>query len=113
MADSVEIYDSTLRDGAQAEGITFSLEDKLHLIRRRPDFICLPEYFCVRPSDRSYADGDKHMEERLAALATLSRELGCTVIGGTLPLRVNDGYANTSTVFHRGEVIGSYQKVNP
>ena len=38
MIDTIEIYDSTLRDGAQAEGITFSLEDKL-LIARRLDAI--------------------------------------------------------------------------
>ena len=29
MAETIEIYDSTLRDGAQSEGIAFSLEDKL------------------------------------------------------------------------------------
>ena len=34
MADSIEVYDSTLRDGAQAEGITFSVEDKLLIARR-------------------------------------------------------------------------------
>jgi len=32
------IYDSTLRDGAQAEGISFSLEDKLMIARRLDDF---------------------------------------------------------------------------
>jgi 2-isopropylmalate synthase len=30
----IEIYDTTLRDGAQAEGISFSLHDKLQLTRR-------------------------------------------------------------------------------
>lgn len=30
----IEIYDTTLRDGAQGEGITFSLEDKLKITRR-------------------------------------------------------------------------------
>ncbi|MBT3346500.1 MAG: citramalate synthase [Gemmatimonadetes bacterium] len=34
MSDRIEIYDSTLRDGAQAEGITYSLEDKLLIARR-------------------------------------------------------------------------------
>lgn len=34
MADTIEIYDSTLRDGAQAEGITYSLQDKLEIARR-------------------------------------------------------------------------------
>lgn len=30
----IEIYDTTLRDGAQGEGISFSLEDKLLIARR-------------------------------------------------------------------------------
>ena len=34
MINTIEIYDSTLRDGAQAEGITYSLEDKLLIARR-------------------------------------------------------------------------------
>ncbi|NKB70154.1 MAG: citramalate synthase [Candidatus Latescibacteria bacterium] len=34
MTDFIEIYDSTLRDGAQAEGISYSLEDKLLIARR-------------------------------------------------------------------------------
>lgn len=33
----VEIYDSTLRDGAQAEGITYSLQDKLEIAQRLDD----------------------------------------------------------------------------
>ena len=34
MSDFIEIYDSTLRDGAQGEGIAYSLEDKLLIARR-------------------------------------------------------------------------------
>ena len=30
----IEIYDTTLRDGAQGEGISFSLQDKLALTQR-------------------------------------------------------------------------------
>jgi 2-isopropylmalate synthase len=33
MARTIAIYDSTLRDGAQAQGISFSLEDKLKIVR--------------------------------------------------------------------------------
>ncbi len=37
MSNAVEIYDSTLRDGAQAEGISFSVDDKLMIARRLDD----------------------------------------------------------------------------
>jgi omega-amidase len=94
-------------------GGEITLEDKLHLIRRRPDFVCLPEYFFVRPEDSGYADGDDLLDQRLTELAVLSYDLSCAVIGGTLPHPANGGYANTATIFNRGKTVGSYQKVNP
>ena len=33
----IDIFDSTLRDGAQAEGISFSVEDKLKIVRTLDD----------------------------------------------------------------------------
>ncbi len=33
MANYIEVFDSTLRDGAQAEGISFSIEDKVNIVR--------------------------------------------------------------------------------
>jgi predicted amidohydrolase len=94
-------------------GGEITLEDKLHLIRHRPDFVSLPEYFFIRRTDRDYSDGDSLLEERLLMLANLSKELACAVIGGTLPHPVDGGYANTATLFNRGVRVGSYQKVNP
>lgn len=38
MKSSIQLYDTTLRDGAQAEGINFSLQDKLRVARRLADF---------------------------------------------------------------------------
>jgi 2-isopropylmalate synthase len=34
----IDIYDTTLRDGAQGEGISFSLDDKIKIARRLDDF---------------------------------------------------------------------------
>ena len=31
--ENVEILDSTLRDGAQGEGISFSVQDKIHICK--------------------------------------------------------------------------------
>ena len=33
MNKNVEIFDSTLRDGAQGQGISFSLEDKVKIVK--------------------------------------------------------------------------------
>ena len=35
---NIEIFDSTLRDGAQGEGIAFSVEDKLNIVKALDDF---------------------------------------------------------------------------
>ncbi|MDE6737001.1 MAG: citramalate synthase, partial [Treponemataceae bacterium] len=33
MGKTIEILDSTLRDGAQGEGISYSVQDKIHIVR--------------------------------------------------------------------------------
>lgn len=38
MGKNIITYDSTLRDGEQSEGISFSLEDKLHIVQRLDAF---------------------------------------------------------------------------
>ena len=38
MTPDIEIYDTTLRDGAQGEGITFSVADKLRIAERLDAF---------------------------------------------------------------------------
>jgi 2-isopropylmalate synthase len=34
---SIQLYDTTLRDGAQQEGISFSVVDKLHIAQKLDD----------------------------------------------------------------------------
>ncbi|MEA4825761.1 MAG: hypothetical protein VB130_03885, partial [Clostridium sp.] len=36
--EKVFIYDTTLRDGAQAQGISFTVEDKLKILKKLDDF---------------------------------------------------------------------------
>ncbi|MDR2846698.1 MAG: citramalate synthase, partial [Candidatus Methanoplasma sp.] len=38
MSETVIIYDTTLRDGAQSEGISFSTEDKLDILKKLDEF---------------------------------------------------------------------------
>lgn len=38
MAETILIYDTTLRDGAQTEGVSFSCEDKLDILRKLDEF---------------------------------------------------------------------------
>ena len=38
MARTIDIYDTTLRDGCQAEDIALTLEDKLRITERLDDF---------------------------------------------------------------------------
>ena len=40
----IEIYDTTLRDGTQGEGINFSVADKIRLAERFDAFAALPHY---------------------------------------------------------------------
>ena len=35
--NQVQIFDSTLRDGAQGQGISFSLEDKIKIVKALDD----------------------------------------------------------------------------
>ena len=38
MTTRIEIYDTTLRDGTQGEGVSFSRLDKIKILRRLDDF---------------------------------------------------------------------------
>ena len=36
----IEVFDSTLRDGSQGEGISFTIQDKLNIVKALDDFGC-------------------------------------------------------------------------
>ena len=67
----VFIYDTTLRDGAAREGLTFSLEDKLKILKHLDDFgIHYVEggYPASNPKDQEFFDAASHLKLETAKL---------------------------------------------
>ena len=54
--NSIKIYDTTLRDGSQAEGISFTVEDKIRIAQKLDEmgahYVCLL-YTSPSPRDLS------------------------------------------------------------
>jgi len=93
-------------------GQEIALEDKLFLIRRRPDFVCLPEYYFVRTDCGGVEEAAHGARGGIETIEKLSVDLATTVIGGSMIIQSKRGYANTTMVFSRGRLIGSYRKIN-
>ncbi len=93
-------------------GRPITLEDKLLILRHRPDFVCLPEYCFVGPDCRGIEEAARATRENVATIEKLSIDLATTVIGGSIIIKTDGGYANTAMIFSRGRLVGSHQKVN-
>ncbi len=68
----VEIYDTTLRDGSQAKGVNFSLEDKLAIVKRLDEFGV--DYIeggwpGSNPKDRAFFEAVKDIPLKNASIA--------------------------------------------
>lgn len=69
-----------------------------------PEFLVLPEYF-FHPELISYNDAIKN-------IIMISKELNCTVIGGTTVLEENNKLFNCCYIYRSGKYIGHYCKIN-
>ncbi len=72
LAERIYTYDSTLRDGGQAEGVAFSLEDKLRLVERLDRFgIDFIEggYPASNPKDIAFYEAVRELPLRHARIA--------------------------------------------
>src|SRR4051812_14858232 len=72
MNPAIEIYDTTLRDGAQGEGVAFSVDDKLRVAERLDAFgvhYIEGGWPGSNPKDIEFFEGAKHRTFRRARLA--------------------------------------------
>ena len=78
----IQIYDTTLRDGSQGEGVNFSLQDKL-LITRKLDEIGVDfiegGYPLSNPKDAEYFDRVRDLPMKHAQISAfgMTRRKGC------------------------------------
>jgi 2-isopropylmalate synthase len=120
---SIEIYDTTLRDGSQGEGVNFSLEDKLAITRRLDeagvDFI-EGGYPLSNPKDAQYFERVRGLtlsHSRVAAFG-MTRRRGMTAAADPGMQALLDAGTSVVTIvgktsaFHVAEVLGVSREEN-
>ena len=84
MARTVQLYDTTLRDGTQGEGVSFSVEDKLKICERLDQFgfdYIEGGYPASNPKDAEFFERVKELELRRARICAfgMTRRAGVRV----------------------------------
>jgi 2-isopropylmalate synthase len=114
---TIEIYDTTLRDGSQGEGVNFSLEDKLAITRRLDeagvDFI-EGGYPLSNPKDAQYFARVRDLKLRHARVCAfgMTRRRGMTAAEDPGMKALLDAATSVVTIvgktsaFHVAEVLG-------
>lgn len=94
-------------------GHELSLEQKLHIFKQRPDFVCLPEYCMVHESDPDFSRAALKIKDNQEYLKELSFEFGTCLVAGSVVEGDKDSLYNSSYVYDRGNIVGRYRKLNP
>lgn len=120
---TIEIYDTTLRDGSQGEGVNFSLEDKLAITRRLDaagiDFI-EGGYPLSNPKDAQYFVRVREIELRHSRICAfgMTRRRGMTAAEDPGMKALLDAGTSVVTIvgktsaFHVTEVLGVSHEEN-
>jgi 2-isopropylmalate synthase len=120
---TIEIYDTTLRDGSQGEGVNFSLEDKLAITRRLDeagiDFI-EGGYPLSNPKDAQYFERARGLELRHSRICAfgMTRRRGMTAAEDPGMKALLDAGTSVVTIvgktsaFHVTEVLGVSREEN-
>lgn len=99
---------------AQTElGHKLSLEENLLIFKQKPDFLCLPEYFLVEKNMPDFTRAAMMIRDNMSYLQSLSEALATCLIGGSLVEAEGDSLYNSCYIYHRGEPVGRYRKLNP
>lgn len=96
-----------------AMGHRLTLEEKLHVLKQRPDFVCLSEYCLIDGAVTDYHQAADRYSEYLTYFKKLSSELSACLVAGSLVEREDDRLYNTSYIIDRGTVLGAYRKRYP
>lgn len=94
-------------------GRQLSLEENLMVFKQRPDFVVLPEYYNVDPDQSDLVHNSARARERFDYCQVLADRFGGTLIAGTAVEAEEGRFYNTSAVYHNGQIIGHYRKLNP
>ena len=120
---TIEIYDTTLRDGSQGEGVNFSLEDKLAITRRLDeagiDFI-EGGYPLSNPKDAQYFERVRGLNLRHSRVCAfgMTRRRGMTAAADPGMRALIDAGTPVVTIvgktsaFHVSEVLGVSREEN-
>ncbi|MFM8708699.1 MAG: citramalate synthase, partial [Planctomycetia bacterium] len=120
---TIEIYDTTLRDGSQGEGVNFSLEDKLAITRRLDeagvDYI-EGGYPLSNPKDAQYFARARELDLRHARICAfgMTRRRGMTAAEDPGMKALLDAGTSVVTIvgktsaFHVTEVLGVSREEN-
>jgi predicted amidohydrolase len=97
----------------QRAGLDLSLDLKLHLLRKRPDFVCFPEYWGATSGASAHDLLLARRPELDSQMQKLSGLLSCVVVGGSRLVRAEGSLRNVAPVYDAGRLVGEYAKVHP
>src|SRR5215813_13311242 len=119
----IHIYDTTLRDGSQGEGVNFSLQDKLLITRRLDDLgvdYIEGGYPLSNPKDFEYFQEVRKLKLKHAKVAAfgMTRRKNCDPAADTCLKALVDSHAAVITIvgktwdMHVTEVLGATLEEN-
>lgn len=93
-------------------GIRVTHYDAAVMREFKPHFVCFPEYFFVNRKLGSHMRSPHNFKRQMKRMEIISINLNTVVIGGSTPEPENGFLYNTSFIYSKGTLLGSYRKQN-